>query len=68
MAISSPVKEWLIGVRANPAPATPLRELMFMKGMVLNGIGIGIGHLKSIVYSGEFANTAATTSPCLPPY
>ena len=26
------------------------------------------GYLKSIVYSGEFANTAATTSPCLPPY
>ena len=27
-----------------------------------------ISHLKRIVYSGEFARTAATTSPCLPPY
>ena len=33
LAISCPVKEWLIGVRANPAPATPLRKLIVLKVM-----------------------------------
>ena len=33
LAISCPVKEWLIGVRASPAPATPLRKLVLLKAM-----------------------------------
>ena len=64
-AISGPVKEWLIGVIASPAPATPLKDQTLGFATLWER---RMTHLKSIVYSGEFARTAATTSPCSPPF